>query len=274
MTKIPDYSKYTLDELVDAYENIDRYRFPERVKLIEDQIKKIKPDIFPISNPAGSSGKPSKEEKKKSVKKKTNLKLELADKTIVENPTEEDIISALKSLSTRKNSFAILSENRSKYIQVSKNLMSGYYVEYMEKSAENHYKAIIDCLSLDFVIRLFQTYLQEGDKWKSMIEWRLIPPNGSRSQFLNWVYQKVAFLALFVVALVMLNRDKYTESIQVFFEEKGINIGYPIFIVALVMAILDWKKIKNLGKIDSQEKASVIAIIMLLLLSLVFIFML
>lgn len=273
MTKLPDYSKYSLDELIDAYQHIDRYQFPERVKLIEEQIKKINPDVISVSKPTKPIEKPALEYKNTSVKKKTTLKLELADKTIISNPTEEDITAALKSLSSKKNQFAILSEGQLTYIQVAKNLMGGYYVEYMEESKRNHYSGVVDCLSLEFVNTLFHTYLQEGDKWKSMIKWKLIPQDGSGSQYSKWIYQIMSFLALPLIFLALVNRDENAELIRVFFEGMGINIGYPALVIAVVIIIFEREKIKNFGKIALRETLNIIFLVMLLVISLAFIIM-
>lgn len=38
MYDTPEYSKYTLEELYDSLENIDRKQFPERVQRIKEQI--------------------------------------------------------------------------------------------------------------------------------------------------------------------------------------------------------------------------------------------
>ncbi len=56
MDKIPDYSKYTLDQLYDVYDHIDRNRYPDRFKVVVDYIEKKKVEL--------SSKKKVKEDKK------------------------------------------------------------------------------------------------------------------------------------------------------------------------------------------------------------------
>ena len=38
----PDYTKYTYDELLDAYSNIDRDKYPKRTQVLIKEIKKRK----------------------------------------------------------------------------------------------------------------------------------------------------------------------------------------------------------------------------------------
>ena len=60
MDKIPDYSKYTLDQLYDVYDHLDRDRYPDRFKVVVDYIEKRKVEL--------SSEKKVKEEKKDFLK--------------------------------------------------------------------------------------------------------------------------------------------------------------------------------------------------------------
>ena len=45
----PDYSKYTLDELLDANENIDREKYPERARQLDDEIARQRKEAEEIA---------------------------------------------------------------------------------------------------------------------------------------------------------------------------------------------------------------------------------
>ena len=46
MKESPDYSKYSVDELLDVFFHIDHSNFPDRVKSIKNELKKPKVKSF------------------------------------------------------------------------------------------------------------------------------------------------------------------------------------------------------------------------------------
>ncbi len=54
----PDYKNYSLDELVDAISNISREKYPERVKIIEEEISKRRSGKSDITNSSSTTDKP------------------------------------------------------------------------------------------------------------------------------------------------------------------------------------------------------------------------
>ena len=50
MKESPDYSKYSVDELLDVFFHIDHSNFPDRVKSIKNELKKHKVKIPSLNN--------------------------------------------------------------------------------------------------------------------------------------------------------------------------------------------------------------------------------
>ena len=58
MSDIPPYAKYTLDELHDAYDHVDREKYPGRFNLIVREIEKRKSNLTPVAGDATLAGQP------------------------------------------------------------------------------------------------------------------------------------------------------------------------------------------------------------------------
>ncbi len=55
----PDYSRYTLDELLDANDHIDREKYPERAQRLEDEIARRKREASEVDLPSGAESPPT-----------------------------------------------------------------------------------------------------------------------------------------------------------------------------------------------------------------------
>jgi len=100
------------------------------------------------------------------------MKLETETGATIDNPSDEQIDSALRELVESGGGFAILSELEQVYIQTADNGMGECTLEYREGSEENHYCSTSEELSIDEVIKAFQDYARSHKAWKNRFQWR------------------------------------------------------------------------------------------------------
>ena len=100
------------------------------------------------------------------------MKLETETGATFDNPSAEQIDSALRDLVESGGGFAILSELEQVYIQTAENGMGECTLEYREGSEENHYCSTSEELSIDEVIKAFQDYAHSHNVWKNRFQWR------------------------------------------------------------------------------------------------------
>jgi hypothetical protein len=107
------------------------------------------------------------------------MRLELDDETTIENPSKEEIRSALLSLHVPGREFAILESAPGYYVQVAKNEDGSYALEYQQGSLKQHY-GLEDVVADEAeVIDAFLSYASGDDRWRYMFEWRLMKTPGS-----------------------------------------------------------------------------------------------
>ena len=99
------------------------------------------------------------------------MDLVLNGETLSGTATDRLIEESIRSLTGEGDSFAILSQAPQIYIQTSGGPSYGFVLEYRDGSADEHYSCSNSKLTVDEVIRAFQSYLAEDGKWKSELEW-------------------------------------------------------------------------------------------------------
>jgi len=86
--------------------------------------------------------------------------------------SDRQIEESIRSLTDDVDSFAILARSDQVYIQTSGDPHNGFVLEYRDGSEEEHYSCTNFELTAEQVIRAFQSYLANDDKWKSELEWQ------------------------------------------------------------------------------------------------------
>lgn len=101
--------------------------------------------------------------------------LELVGVRKIPNPSSYDIRQAINSIDLTDPDPVILQKGKNghTYIQAVAHSKSGWFVEYQEGDLDRHFKALTD-VNTEEVIRLFISYSQADDWWRSAFEWGLI----------------------------------------------------------------------------------------------------
>lgn len=86
--------------------------------------------------------------------------------------SNRQIEEAIESLTGDGDSFAILARADQVYIQTSGDPSNGFVLEYRDGSEAEHYSCANFELTAEQIIRAFQSYLADDDKWKSELEWQ------------------------------------------------------------------------------------------------------
>ena len=86
--------------------------------------------------------------------------------------SDRQIEEAIHSLTGDGDSFAILARADEVYIQTSGDPRNGFVLEYRDGSDKDHYSCSNFNLTAEQIIRAFQSYLADDDKWRSELEWQ------------------------------------------------------------------------------------------------------
>ena len=98
------------------------------------------------------------------------MRLQLKNWTIIDNPTSAQVEAALQTLD-EGNSFAVLEQKRSKFMQARYLPGSGFVLEYKDDSPDGHYYCAQTHLGLADVIKAFQFYADGRIDWKREFQW-------------------------------------------------------------------------------------------------------
>src|SRR6516162_10003148 len=96
------------------------------------------------------------------------MDLGLESGKVIHGTTEDDILSYIEG-----ENFAILSTDSNTYIQCAeqKEPPFEYILEYQDGSMEEHYRAVDEPITLDWVISAFIKYLRDDPSWRSDFRW-------------------------------------------------------------------------------------------------------
>jgi hypothetical protein len=99
--------------------------------------------------------------------------LTLSDGPTIENPSAQEIESALRDMEATGGEFAILDRGELDYMQAAGG-DDEYGLEYQEGSLDRHYR--VENVTLGAVIEAFQQYARgEDSAWKSRFAWQHLP---------------------------------------------------------------------------------------------------
>ncbi len=101
-----------------------------------------------------------------------HLRLSLENWTVIDNPTPDQIADALSSLDADGNSFAILEQTDTTYIQAGLQSTGEYVIEYQDGSLDKHYQSITR--NSQQLMAMFRAYAEGHDTWKQQCEWNKI----------------------------------------------------------------------------------------------------
>lgn len=86
--------------------------------------------------------------------------------------SDRQVEESIRSLTGDGDSFVILARADHVYIQTSGDPKNGFVLEYRDGSEEEHYSCSTFNLTAEQIIRAFQSYLADDDKWRSELEWQ------------------------------------------------------------------------------------------------------
>jgi hypothetical protein len=101
------------------------------------------------------------------------VKLELESGDVYEDVTEADVVEAIDG-----EGFAILGDDPMTYIQCARNPEdpSEYFLEYQDKTLDQHFRAIDRPVTIERVRAAFTRYLRKDPSWKRDFEWEQDEP--------------------------------------------------------------------------------------------------
>ncbi len=97
------------------------------------------------------------------------MHLKLEGPRIIDNPSDEEIASALPEVK-----FAVIEDwkDSGSYLQFCISRKRGIELEYQVHTLKNHFKAPGTSLTMNAVIRAFQKYARGDETWKTDFEWQ------------------------------------------------------------------------------------------------------
>jgi hypothetical protein len=124
----------------------------------------------------------------------------------IQNPSGNEIEKAIRSMPGGENSFVILRKETDIFIQVAGPEESGYLLEYWEDK-QGHYCTATD-LSLNTVIKAFQSYAWGDETWRSSVPWEAMEEksgveNQAKKRKSRFTRKGIIRLALFAVLFLI-----------------------------------------------------------------------
>ncbi|MEM7411118.1 MAG: hypothetical protein AAF430_12855 [Myxococcota bacterium] len=99
------------------------------------------------------------------------MQLELGDGRTCDDPTPDQVSTALRHLGDLDDAFAILSRSELHYVQTAGDPDSGYLLEYQLGSTDRHFRSVNHEVTLDTTEGVFLAYLAGDEGWADPIEW-------------------------------------------------------------------------------------------------------
>lgn len=110
------------------------------------------------------------------------MRLQLADGSVIENPTPQALAENLGTLRVPGCEFAVLETDRPGfYMQTAKNQDGSFILEHQEGSLAKHYNLPYNIVDVDDVIEAFSSYLLNDDRWRKNHEWQKMELKPGRS---------------------------------------------------------------------------------------------
>ncbi len=104
------------------------------------------------------------------------FRMTVGDHSVVGHPTPSDIKNTLRMLDESADGFMIMERGPKSFMQCSGTLKNGFYVEYRESGANQHFNSGDDSIELDMAIDLFTSYVREDNRWRETIAWEVNKP--------------------------------------------------------------------------------------------------
>lgn len=128
------------------------------------------------------------------------MKLELEDGTVIDQPNDQEIETALATLDMEGNRFAILSQDPLTYIQTF-----GLMLEYQEGDTDHHYRAVGPVAQGQFgqIVSAFQKYAKGDPSWKDDFEWEQEHINSATATGIGWAIVVIGGLVLLAILVAL-----------------------------------------------------------------------
>ena len=104
------------------------------------------------------------------------MKLNLGGSRVIENPSDDEIASALASVDRGDSDFVILDQTDLTYIQACSDGELGLLLEYQDGSSVEHFQSTDRAIPLDRATRAFQKYAKGDISWQGELGWRKMLP--------------------------------------------------------------------------------------------------
>jgi hypothetical protein len=99
------------------------------------------------------------------------VRLELSDRSAIDNPSSDQVERALRRLGAAGDGYAILASDPDSYLQTSVAGEGGFLLEFQQGSTDQHYRAS-RTVSLDQTLRAFRSYLSQDGRWRTALDWQ------------------------------------------------------------------------------------------------------
>jgi hypothetical protein len=103
------------------------------------------------------------------------MKLEVEGKSVVSNPTIQQIRESLINVGTTKHSFAILTNDFGDFLQTTGDNDKGFILEFWEKkNKKNYYKTSSDKHQIDIVVNSFISFAENPILSSVKLDWEMV----------------------------------------------------------------------------------------------------
>lgn len=267
MDNTPNYNNYDIENLVSAYKNVDREKYPDIFTLIKIEFEHRNLNPEEIKNQDLRYLKKQEELKKYKVRK-TNLTLELEGLITIESPGESKIEELIDQINFKKNSYLKISADKFNYIIVRKDLF-GYRLEYRDNSYNLLF--VSDSLSKSSAIDILECYFFEDSNWQKKIAWKEYNVEYKDEKKGNLISKYKLLILLVILLLIKVFRYDNTiwESGLKYLNVHNINSLYCISFILIVIVLFNSKKYRYARRLNSYDRMNLYSILILAIISMI-----
>ncbi len=253
--EIPDYKNYSIEDLHDVLFHIDKSRYPDRLKLIEEEIKKrnVGNDSINKQTDTNSTKKPININRNNSNIRE-DLTLVTYDNCIKKGVSIQDIyksISEIQFFSIMK--YVRLEKSDTNYVQATKGY-NGFSIEFRDDNFLEINFSFIQSLSTATIIHILTDYFNNKSEWKETLQWQKLDVNqGISPQSTN--YKKLLLYIPFILFFILLRfENEYTslviENIKNFVWANNLSFAYFGTIILLYIVYRSKHEYKYIHKLS------------------------
>jgi len=256
--KNPDYKNYSIEDLHDVLFHIDKRQYPDRVELIEEEIKYRNNGIdLKIQSTDTNSIKKSINFKRNNSNIREDLTLITKDGDHKKSISLNDIfnsISEIQYFSIMK--YVRIEKSDTNYIQATKGY-NGFSIEFRDDNFLEINFSLIQSLSTATVKHILTDYFNNKSEWKETLQWQKFNVNqGISPQSTN--YKKLLLYIPFILFFIFLRfENEYTslviENIKNFVWANNLSFAYFGTIILLYIVYRSKHEYKYIYKLSIRE---------------------